>query len=44
MREYSKSECESVDTISPPPLEESWLRFEQKLLEQAKAEKQIIAL
>jgi hypothetical protein len=53
MREYSKSECdevlretirESVDSISPPPLEESWARFENKLKEQEKAENHIKAL
>lgn len=45
MKQYSKSELdkvvketvrETVDSITPPPLEESWARFEKKLQEQQK--------
>jgi len=46
MKQYSKSELdkvvketvrETVDSITPPPLEESWARFEKKLQKQEKA-------
>lgn len=46
MRQYSEAELdkiiqetvrEMVDSITPPPLEESWARFEKKLGEQQKA-------
>ncbi|KAF1084206.1 Transposase, Mutator family [Sporotomaculum syntrophicum] len=53
MREYTKSECdkilsevihESVISITPPPLEDSWVRFEKKLQNQVIAENHIKAL
>lgn len=46
MKQYTKSELdkvvketvrETVDSITPPPLEESWARFEEKLQEQETA-------
>jgi len=47
MKHYSETEldkvikeavCEMVDSVTPPPLEESWARFEKKLKEQQKTD------
>ena len=47
MKHYSESEldktiketvCEMVESVTPPPLEESWARFEKKLKEQQKTD------